>query len=86
METLLQDQDADSTVNVDGFKLLRSDRRGVDKKRGGGVAVYVNEKWCSQVIVKEGHCMKDTEHFVVSCRPFYLSREFCKIVHCVYSS
>lgn len=78
-ETWLQDQDADSTVNVDGFKLIRSDRRDVDKERGGGVAVYVNERWCSQVIVKESHCVKDIEYLVVSCRPFYLPREFCKV-------
>ena len=78
-ETWLQDQDADITVNIDSFKQMRSDRRGVNKDRGGGVALYVNERWCSQVIVKESHCMKDIEYLVVSCRPFYLPREFGKV-------
>lgn len=78
-ETWLQDQDADSTVNVDGFKLVRSDRRSVEKEKGGGVAVYVNDRWCSQVTVKESQCVKDIEYLVVSCRPFYLPREFGKV-------
>ncbi|KAK4324485.1 hypothetical protein Pmani_004892 [Petrolisthes manimaculis] len=44
-ETWLQDRDADSTVTIDGFMLVRSDRRGVDKDRGGRVASYVNNRW-----------------------------------------
>ena len=50
------------------------------KERGGGVAVYINEKWCSKVSVNEKYCDKNMEYLVVSCRPFYLPREFGKII------
>ena len=70
----------DGTYNLDGFVLIRSDRVGVDKERGGGVVVYVNEKWCSQVNINEKYCDKDIEYLVVSCRPFYLPREFVMII------
>ena len=79
-ETWLQERDADGTFNIDGFVLVRSDREGVVKERGGGVAVYINEKWCSQVSVNEKYCDKNMEYLVVSCRPFYLPREFGKII------
>ena len=78
-ETWLQDRDADSTVTIDGFLLVRSDRRGVDKNRGGGVAAYVNERWCTQVSVKGSYCDNNIEYLALTCRPFYLPREFNKI-------
>lgn len=46
-ETWLEDRDADSTVDIDGFVMVRSNWRGVNKDRGGGVAVYINAIWCS---------------------------------------
>lgn len=79
-ETWLQDRDADGIYSLDGFVLIRSDRGGVDKDRGGGVAVYINEKWCSQVNINEKYCDKDIEYLVISCHPFYLPREFVKVV------
>ena len=75
-ETWLQENDPDSTYDIDGFKFIRSDRRDLTKQRGGGVGLYVNERWCSQVTVKETYCSDDIEYLVVSCRPFYLPREF----------
>ena len=66
-------------MNIDGFTLTRSDRRDIGKERGGGVAVYINNKWCTQVTVKESFCNKDIEYLVISCRPFYLPREFGKV-------
>ena len=69
-ETWLQEKDADSTVKVDGFSLTRSDRRDLDRERGGGVATYVNNRWCSQVTVKESFCNDDIEYLAISCRPF----------------
>lgn len=78
-ETWLQDRDSDGTVTIDGFTLIRSDRRNTDKERGGGIAVYINNKWCTQVTVNESFCNKDIELLVISCRPFYLPREFGKV-------
>ncbi len=43
-ETWLQDKDVDETVNIDGFSLVRADRKDKVKQKGGGVAVYVKDK------------------------------------------
>lgn len=75
-ETWLQDRDSDGTVNIDGFTLIRSDRIDTYKERGGGVAVYINDKWWIQVTIKDSLSNKDIEFLVISCRPFYLPREF----------
>ena len=79
-ETWLQERDADSTVELDQFTLTRSDRRHLDRQRGGGLAVYVNERWCKQVNIKESFCNDDIEYLVISCRPFYLPREFSNVL------
>lgn len=75
-ETWLEDKDSDSTVSIDGFHLIRSDRKDTNKRHGGGVAAYVNEKWCKQSTVRERFCSNYIEYLVISCRPFYLPREF----------
>lgn len=66
--------------DLHGLVLVRSDMEGVITERGEGVAVYINEKWCSQVSINEEYCDKNIEYMVVSCRPFYLPREFGKII------
>lgn len=50
------------------------------KQRGEGVAVYVNECWCTQGIVKERFWGGHLEYLVVSCRSFYLPREFNNVI------
>lgn len=79
-ETWLQEKDVDETVNIDGFSLVRGDRKSTVKQRGGGVAVYINERWCTQVNVKEHLCCDDLEYLVITCRPFYLPREFNNVI------
>ena len=79
-ETWLREQDADSIAEINGFTMIRSDRRGLDRDRGGGVAAYVNDRWCTQVTVKESFCNDDIEYLVISCRPFYLPREFSNVL------
>ncbi|XP_035994564.1 uncharacterized protein LOC105924182 [Fundulus heteroclitus] len=55
----------DSVVSLDGFKLIRMDRTFAEsgKKRGGGLAVFVNERWCNvaHVHVKQQICCSDVE-------------------------
>lgn len=60
-ETWLQDRDAGGTVSIDGFTLIRSDRRNTDKERGGGIAAHTNDRWRTQATVHESHCSKDIE-------------------------
>ena len=38
--------------------------------------MYVNDRWCTQVNVKERFCCDDLEFLAITCRPFYLPREF----------
>ena len=83
-ETWLTDTDPDSKAELDGFTLLRQDRdlKRTNKKKGGGVCLYVNNQWChpGHITVKERVSDKDIELLAVSCRPYYLPREFSNII------
>ena len=78
-ETWFSDLDPDP--QHPGFTLMRCDRSwgATGKTKGGGVCVFVNEKWCSNVTLKEQHCCADVELLTVALRPFYLTREFRQI-------
>lgn len=62
-------------MSIDNFHLVRTIRKDTNKQHGG-VAAYVNEKWCKQVSIKKKLCNSYNEYLVFSCRPFYLLREF----------
>lgn len=54
-ETWLKDRDAQSDLKIDGFgEFFRPDRdhTKASKSHGGGLALYVNQKWCGNVIVR----------------------------------
>lgn len=50
-------------MSMDGFQLIRADRKAAEsgKKKGGGIAVFVNDKWChpGDIVVKEQFCTRD---------------------------
>lgn len=75
-KTWLSDRTPEVSVHMHGFTLLRTDRDVVIicKKVGGGVCVYVNDKWCHprHVMVKERVCDSNVELLAVSSRPYYL--------------
>ena len=56
-ETWLHADFPDHSASMPGFRTVRADRDVTlsGKKRGGGIAVYVNERWCNpdHVCVKE---------------------------------
>ena len=71
-------------TKLDGFGYpYRQDRDpSTSKKRtGGGVCVYVNERWCRKnaVMVRESVCTEYFELLTLSFRPDYLPREFGQI-------
>ncbi|KAI3375234.1 hypothetical protein L3Q82_021731, partial [Scortum barcoo] len=70
----------DTAAELDGgFTLLQADRsKESGKRKGGGLAVLVNDRWCNpgHITVKEQHCCKDIELLAISMRPYYLPREF----------
>jgi len=88
-ETWLGEKDRDNEMEIDGFGApLRTDREAAitGKSRGGGVCLYINERWCKNFIVRASVCTKDIELLSVSMRPPYLPREFPQIfVTVVYS-
>ena len=47
-----------------------------NKSRGGGVCVYVNNRWCTSVTSKEQHCCQNIELLFVALRPFYFPQKF----------
>ena len=51
-------------------------------RTGGGIALYVNERWCDpgHVTVKERFCSPDIELLAVGLRPFDLPRELYSVV------
>ncbi|XP_078810605.1 uncharacterized protein LOC144994967 [Oryzias latipes] len=83
-ETWLHQDMTNSVVSVTGFTLVRADRSAAQsgKKKGGGLAVFVNDRWCNRnhITVKEQHCSKDIELVAVSFRPYYLPREFSHVL------
>lgn len=47
-ETQLTAQIPDTTAAVEGFTMIRIDRmRDSGKRKGGGLVVFVNDKWCN---------------------------------------
>lgn len=53
----------ESSITVDSFQSAREDRshRESGKRKGGGLAILVNNKWChpGHVTVKERVCSPD---------------------------
>ncbi|KAE8297833.1 hypothetical protein D5F01_LYC02304 [Larimichthys crocea] len=81
-ETWLTSNDPETDLSLSGFGVpIRLDRDAdvTGKSHGGGVCLYVNERWCRNITVRETVCTADIELLSVSVRPFYLPREFPQI-------
>ena len=95
-ETWFMDKVTNESVAIVGFgEPYRTDRdsRQTGKERGGGVCLYVSEKFCDRasVTVKQRMCTPELELISVSLRPRYrpryLPREFGRIfVTVVYAA
>ncbi|XP_054650040.1 CUE domain-containing protein 1b isoform X2 [Dunckerocampus dactyliophorus] len=61
-ETWLTEDIPDSAIQLESFAAYRGDRTlASGKHRGGGVCVYVNKRWCTDVQTMEKHCSQDIE-------------------------
>ena len=68
---------ADDFLEIEGFTMIRHDRRAESgKKKGGGLIIYVRKDWGTNISVKHSVCNTDLEAISLSIRPFYLPREF----------
>ncbi|XP_062272351.1 uncharacterized protein LOC133978042 [Scomber scombrus] len=88
-ETWLNNNTLDANIELPGFSHVRADRdRSLSgKSKGGGLVLYINNRWCNpgNVTVKDIICCPDVELVAVSLRPYYLPREFTNaIIVCVY--
>ncbi|KAI4877531.1 hypothetical protein NFI96_027122, partial [Prochilodus magdalenae] len=83
-ETWLHQDIPDDNVSVTGFQTVRADLDCTEsgKRKGGGLAVLVNNRWCSpgHITIKERICCPDIELLAVGLRPYYLPREFSHVV------
>ncbi len=83
-ETWLSEHHSNEHFNIDGFMLLRGDRTfAAGKDGGGGLCLYVNNKYChpNNVHIKSCTCTPNSEILVVSIRPYYLPREFSHVIN-----
>lgn len=82
METWLREKDSHSAMSIDGCGApLHPGQETLitPKSCGGGVRIYINNRWCKTIVVRERLSTKDLELLSVSIRPFYLPREFLQI-------
>lgn len=85
-ESWLDESISDSEINLDNVLTIRADRtRQSGKERGGGLCVFINKRWCTNIKIHSVICTPDVEILTLSLRPFYLPREFPTVVFaCVY--
>jgi hypothetical protein len=87
-ETWLDQNISDSQISLTSFNTIRADRVTEQscKKKGGGLALYINKSWCSSFKVVSTHCSKYLETMAVSARPFWSPREISSflflIIYC----
>ncbi|KAJ8039119.1 hypothetical protein HOLleu_16738 [Holothuria leucospilota] len=81
-ETWLNPEIPDSAVEMDNFTLIRADRtHHSGKSKGGGVCLYFNNNnWCKNCVVKEKFWCEDIEFLTIGLPPFYLPREFGRLL------
>lgn len=84
-ETWFSDTNTDAETAIEGFSVVRGDRSRTEsgKEGGGSVCAYINNRWCTDVTVHERTCTPLYDFLSISLRPFYLPREFSKLVVCV---
>ncbi len=85
-ETWFKDSDTPYDTTIDGFTCERLDRTlDSGKSSGGGVCVYINNRWCNNISVKKRLCTPEIELLTVGLRPFYLPREFNQLLSLLYT-
>lgn len=67
----------DSAIELAGYTAQHHDRTSASgKSTGGGLCLYVNNNWCTNIVTVKSYCSPDLEYVTVKCRSIYLPREF----------
>ena len=78
-ETWVTERDQGSDLMITSFGAPhRLDRNSdvTNKTQGGGVCLYIKQRYCTSVTVRERMCTPEVELLSVSLHLFYLPREF----------
>ncbi|XP_058038014.1 uncharacterized protein LOC131197679 [Ahaetulla prasina] len=77
-ETWLNESIENSSLNIPGFQIERSDRipETSGKKKGGGLCLYINSSWCQDFNIIYKFCDNNLETLIINCKPYYSPREF----------
>ena len=80
-ETWLKPSTPNEHLDITGFNLIRHDRSSSEsnKSKGGGLCLYMNQRWCNNYTLRSTVCTPNIEMICVSFRPFYLPREFGQV-------
>lgn len=82
-KTWLDSTIPDAAIELAGRTAYQADRTtDSGKKTGGGLYIYINKSWCTNVTVMKKLCSPDAEMLLLKCRPFYLPREFSVVYIC----
>lgn len=83
-ETWFTNNNTEQDTDITGFNAFRGDRdkTASGKKSGGGVCVYINNRYANKqsVTIKEHICTPEVEILSLAVRPYYLPREFSAVL------
>lgn len=66
METWLNSNITDSTIDLTGYTAFQSDRTADSSEScGGGLSIYVSNSWSSNTKITERYCCADLELLMV---------------------
>ncbi|KAI3354583.1 hypothetical protein L3Q82_019078 [Scortum barcoo] len=78
LQTPLWPSIPDASVELPDFSTVRADRdtKACGKRKGRGLALYVNKRWCNpgHVNIKISTCCRDIELLAVSLHPYLLAQ------------
>lgn len=85
-ETWLSDSSSDSTLQLHTYSLHRGERTSASgKSRGGGVCMYVNNRWCVDVQVVHKRCSAEIKPLMPKSDPFIHRRSSALCICCLFT-